>query len=121
MGRVMGTFESGPSESALRDLREPSPYPGDEGELIGKDPRNVPLGILSVYHTESNPLRAIRARCLDCCCGSASEVRKCTAVVCPSWAFRLGINPFRAKAELSAEQRAVRASSLAKARAGRHP
>jgi hypothetical protein len=32
----MSTFEDGPSEAALRDLRQPSPFPADEGELIGK-------------------------------------------------------------------------------------
>jgi hypothetical protein len=77
----MTTFEAHPSEAVLRDLRQPSPFPGDEGELIGKDPREVPLGILSRYHGEKNPLKALRARCLDCC-GSASEVRKCAAVAC---------------------------------------
>ena len=94
----MTTFEAPPSEAALRDLRQPSPYPGDEGELIGK----VPLAILSIYHMERNPLKAIRSRCLDCCCGSAPEVRKCTAVNCPSWPFRMGANPFRQKRTLSA-------------------
>ena len=34
---------------------------------------------------------------LDCCCSVASEVRKCTAVACPSWPFRMGVNPFREK------------------------
>jgi len=46
----MTTFEAPPSADALRDLREPSPYPGDEGELVGRDPREVPLAILSLYH-----------------------------------------------------------------------
>ena len=35
----MSTFEPAPSEDALRDLREPSPFPADGGELIGKHPR----------------------------------------------------------------------------------
>ena len=25
------------------------------------------------------PMKAIRAKCLDCCCGSSNEVRLCTA------------------------------------------
>jgi hypothetical protein len=98
-------------------LLEPSE--ADGGHLVGRDPRNIPSGILSVYHTESNPLKALRARCLDCCCGNASEVRKCVAVDCPSWPFRMGVNPFRAKVELSAEQRAARVAALAKARIAR--
>ena len=112
----MSTFEPGPTEDALRDLRQPSPYPSDEGELIGKDTKDVPLGILSRYHREANPLKALRLRCLDCCCGSASEVRKCTAVACPSWPFRMGTNPFRQKRVLTADQKQAMAQRLAKAR-----
>ena len=67
----MGTFENGPSEAALRDLRQISPFPSDGGELIGKHPGEVPLPILSRYHGEKNPLKALRARCLDCCCRAA--------------------------------------------------
>jgi len=111
-----GTFEPGPTEAALCDLRQISPYPADEGELIGKHPGDVPLPILSHYHSEANPLKALRLRCLDCCCGSAPEVRKCTAVACPSWPFRMGTNPFRAKRVLSAEQKQAMADRLAKAR-----
>ncbi len=115
----MTTFEAPPSEAALRDLRQPSPYPGDEGELIGKDPREVPLAILSIYHMEPNPLKAIRSRCLDCCCGSAPEVRKCTAVNCPSWPFRMGANPFRQKRTLSEDRRRAAAERFAKMREAR--
>jgi hypothetical protein len=60
-------------------------------------PREVPSEILTLYHREKNPLKALKARCLDFCCGVASEVRKCTAVACPSWPFRLGVNPLRSK------------------------
>ena len=112
----MGTFENGPSEAALRDLRQISPFPSDGGELIGKHPGEVPLPILSRYHGEKNPLKALRARCLDCCCGVASEVRKCTAVGCPSWAFRMGTNPFREKRVLSPEQKQTMVERLARAR-----
>lgn len=34
--------------------------------------------------------KAIRLKCLDCCCGQAAEVRKCTAVNCSLWRFRMG-------------------------------
>ena len=33
---------------------------------------------------------AIRAKCLDCCCGQSAEVRECTARECPLWPFRMG-------------------------------
>jgi hypothetical protein len=99
------------------DLLERSPYAADGGELIGRHPSDVPSKILPRYHREQNPLKALRARCLDCCCGVASEVRKCTAVDCPSWPFRNAVNPFRQKRELTAEQRKAMGERLAKTRA----
>lgn len=44
----------------------------------------------------ATPLRVIRYKCLDCCCGSAHEVKLCTAETCPLYPFRLGKNPNRA-------------------------
>ena len=34
--------------------------------------------------------QAIRAKCLDCCCDSAPEVRNCELKHCPLWLYRLG-------------------------------
>ena len=34
--------------------------------------------------------KAIRLKCLDCCCDQAAEVRKCPATNCPLWRFRMG-------------------------------
>ena len=34
--------------------------------------------------------KAIRLKCLGCCCGSAMEVRLCAAQGCPLWRYRLG-------------------------------
>lgn len=42
------------------------------------------------------PMRAIRLRCLDCCCGSAVEVKRCPCPDCPLYQYRLGKNPKRA-------------------------
>ena len=39
------------------------------------------------------PMKAIRARCLDCCCGNGNEVKECTATGCPLWGFRTGHKP----------------------------
>jgi hypothetical protein len=100
----------------VRDLLEKSPYQADEGELIGKHPGDVPSEILSLKFRAQNPLKAIRERCLDCCCGNASEVRKCTAIDCPSWPFRMGTNPFRRKRSLSAEQKTELVERLGQAR-----
>lgn len=42
------------------------------------------------------PVRAIRAKCLDCCAGSAHEVKLCPSSSCSLYPFRLGKNPNRA-------------------------
>jgi len=52
----------------------------------------------------TSPLKAIRAKCLDCCCDQTTEVKLCPASTCPLYPFRFGKNPFR-KRELTDEQR----------------
>lgn len=39
------------------------------------------------------PMKAIRAKCLDCCCGSALEVRLCPVEKCPLHLLRFGKRP----------------------------
>ena len=39
------------------------------------------------------PLKAIRAKCLDCCCGQWYEVKMCTIDWCPLYEYREGHNP----------------------------
>lgn len=34
--------------------------------------------------------KAIRAKCLDCCCDYAPAVRNCSIKNCPLWIYRLG-------------------------------
>ncbi|MCK4462809.1 MAG: hypothetical protein KAU58_00690 [Candidatus Omnitrophica bacterium] len=41
------------------------------------------------------PLKAIRAKCLDCCGNHPSQVRKCDISDCPLFIYRLGHNPKR--------------------------
>ena len=41
------------------------------------------------------PLKAIRAKCLDCVCGNANEVRLCPSKDCTLWPYRFGHNPSR--------------------------
>lgn len=41
------------------------------------------------------PLKAIRAKCLDCCAGQIIEVRLCPAEDCPIHEYRMGHNPKR--------------------------
>jgi hypothetical protein len=86
--------------TAYRALSPEARRPGlelDDGQLIGRDPRTLSTSELrALGHTPTPVLRAIRERCLDCCCEQPAEVRKCTAVGCPSWPFRMGTNPWRA-------------------------
>jgi hypothetical protein len=97
----MSTFEARVAAQNSLDLLEQSEH---DSELVGKHPAEVPSEILQRHYREQNPVRAIRARCLDCCCGQLSEVRKCVAVDCASWPFRMGLNPFRSKRALSPKQ-----------------
>ena len=34
--------------------------------------------------------KAIRLKCLDCCCGNGAEVRRCPCTNCPLWRYRMG-------------------------------
>jgi hypothetical protein len=67
------------------------------GETHGLDPRKMPTILLEkIGHKKSPLLRVIQAKCLDCS-HSASEVRKCVAVDCDLWPYRMGSNPFKAE------------------------
>ena len=73
---------------------EPSPHLADGGEKVGKLPRSVGTDDLAALGHPKSPIKAIRAKCVDCCAGDMSEVRKCVATGCPLWPFRMGRNPF---------------------------
>ena len=64
---------------------------------------------------EKSPLKAIRAKCLDCCCGSAYEVKNCVIHDCELYPFRLGNNPFRTRS-MTDEQKQAAAERLKSAR-----
>lgn len=34
--------------------------------------------------------KAIRAKCLECCCDQQVEVKECTIKQCPLWIYRMG-------------------------------
>ncbi len=63
-----------------------------------------------------SPLKAIRLKCLDCCCGSSNEVKLCTIPRCPLYPFREGHNPNIAKREYTNEQRAALSAHLTQIR-----
>lgn len=64
----------------------------------------------------TNPVKAIREKCLDCCAGQVAEVKACPSEHCALWPFRMGKNPYRSKREMSEEQRAAAAERLRLAR-----
>lgn len=43
--------------------------------------------------TKRDILSTIRDKCIDCCCGSLGEVKKCSAQTCHLWPFRMGKDP----------------------------
>jgi len=52
-----------------------------------------------------NPVKAIRAHCIDCSGGSLLEPEKCPIERCELFPFRLGKNPFRKKVVISDTQK----------------
>lgn len=44
---------------------------------------------------KQTPMRAIRAKCLNCCAGSVREIRLCPVTGCPLHPYRMGHNPAR--------------------------
>lgn len=65
---------------------------------------------------QTNPVKAIREKCLDCCGGSPSEVKLCTCSNCALYPFRFGKNPYRQRREMTDEQRKVLGDRLREAR-----
>ena len=63
-----------------------------------------------------NPVKAIRAKCLECSCGSQEDVKQCPVTQCALYPFRFGKNPYRTKREYTEEQLAAMRERLAKAR-----
>lgn len=65
--------------------------------------------------TITSPIKAIRAKCLDCSCNQINEVKLCPIENCPLYPFRLGKNPFY-KRKMTEEQRLAAAERLKKYR-----
>ena len=67
-----------------------------DGHSVGRDPRTMSADeLVALGHQRMSPIKAIRARCVNCCGGSTQEVRFCTAASCPAWPFRMGKSPWR--------------------------
>jgi hypothetical protein len=76
------------------EAREPFIVRNADGSTEGRHPDEMPRETLATLHAGGPILAAIRAKCLDCCVEQPSEVRKCTAVKCALWPYRMGTNPF---------------------------
>ena len=62
------------------------------------------------------PLKAMRAKCLDCCAGSRHEVAHCCIENCPLYPYRFGRRPGSGRRQLTDEQLAAAAERLTAAR-----
>ena len=51
------------------------------------------------------PLKAIRAKCLECCAGQTREVRLCHMVWCSLYPYRMGKRPKTEETEQNADDR----------------
>ncbi len=88
-----------------------------DGTPQGRDPRAMlPADLDDCGLTRVSRPDAIRAKCLDCCCSSAAEVRRCGMVDCALWPFRMGTDPWREKKTLSADGLAALAAGRKAAR-----
>ena len=55
-------------------------------------------------------MKAIRKKCLDCCCNQRNEVDLCPAYTCPLWPYRTGISPFSERTKTMSEEQRQAAS-----------
>lgn len=60
----------------------------------------------------TNPVKVIREKCLDCCCGQVNEVAACPCQACPLWPFRFGKNPYYKAHQYTEEERARKRETI---------
>ncbi len=46
-----------------------------------------------IVHEKVSYSKAIREKCLDCCCGQVKEVALCEVKECPLFSYRFGCGP----------------------------
>ena len=68
----------------------------NEVGTYGKNPNHIAKAeLIDSGYVITEPLVAIRTKCIDCCGGSAEEANLCASTNCPLWTFRMGNNPLR--------------------------
>lgn len=77
----------------------PSPVASDHGVEVGITPSEIAVEDLRALGHPESPIKAIRAKCVDCSGGDMSEARKCKIYSCPLWPMRMGTNVFHGKKE----------------------
>lgn len=45
------------------------------------------------------PIKAIRAKCMDCTCNQPKEIRECSITSCALWPYRMGKRPSKQQLE----------------------
>ena len=93
-----------------------------EKQAVGRDPRAIDQSEFGAWGHHAKPiLSVIRAKCLDCCGEQIIEVRRCTAITCALWPYRMGSNPLREKREMTDEARNEVAERFKRAREAKNP
>lgn len=64
----------------------------------------------------TNPVKAVRAKCMWCSNDSYREIELCPIKDCPLYPFRFGKNPYRTTKEYTEEQKKAFAERLSKVR-----
>ena len=92
----------------MNPLLEVSPDATDCGALVGRHPDAPSPADYAAAGLDLSvtAMRAVRAKCLDCCSGQPGEVRKCAATDCPLWPLRVGRYPAARRATSSAAEQA---------------
>jgi hypothetical protein len=78
--------------------RDGSSYPSPEDSLQACY-QALEREVTPKFPRGTNPVKAIRRKCLDCCCGQVAEIDNCPVHRCALWPFRSGSNPFRSQRE----------------------
>lgn len=55
----------------------------------------------------TSPMKAIRAKCMDCTDGQYTEIDECPITDCPLYAFRYGKNPYHKRASPKTRDKAL--------------
>lgn len=59
--------------------------------------------LTGMFPKSTSPVDAIRRKCLDCTAGQVAEISDCQIKTCALWPYRMGKNPFHARAKNKAE------------------